>query len=226
MVFKWRINRPAFQSAVGGVDVMHAGIETEFETGSIAEAHGIFTDSGTALAEMFGDTLMASASGLALAVGGDTGGEAAPNEAQGEQTATRRGRGKAKDKSQPDPSTTVAPPPVTIPGTEAPPTAPVADDGIPPFLDRNAAAAPPAPPPPPAAPVAPAAPPTGVLAGKVVAELERRAAGAPDGGQALADWLATFGLTVKGSTLPEAIVVVRLTPDDKLVQVADLLKVA
>lgn len=219
MVFKWKISRPAFHSAANGIEVMHPGIETEFETGSIGEAHGIFTDSGTALSQMFGSTLMAGVSGLALAIDG---GEA--NEAQGEtneQTPARRGR-KPKDKSQPDPTTANAPDPLPIPGAEAPPLAPAIDtalnaNGIPAFL-----AAPPAPPTPPAPP---APPPTGVLAGKIAVELDRRAGLSADGGQALADWLATSGITVKGATYTEAVQVLRLQADEKLTGIAGQLGV-
>lgn len=234
MVFKWKISRPAFHSAANGAEVMHPGIETEFETGSVAEAHGIFTDSKTALAELFGNTLMAGVSGLALIVGGDTG------EAQGEQTGSgetgavetekqRKARERKEKKNNNDPAGASAPDPVTIPGTEAPPTAPAtADDGIPEALRRTAPpAAAVAPPPLPVAPPAPpAAPPTGVLAGKIAAELDKRAVGAPDGGQALADWLATSGITVKGATYAEATTVLRLQPDEKLAPIAAALGVA
>lgn len=191
MVFKWRLSRPAFQATVAGVEVMHAGIETEFETGSPEEAAGIFTDSGTALAALFGTTLMGNASGLALSV---------DNEAQGEQTATRKPR-KPRG-SAADPATATAPEPIAIPGVEAPPIAP-----------------------PPAPPAPPAAPPTGVLAGKISAELEKRATGSADGGQALADWLATSGITVKGATFAEAVTVLRLQADEKLGPIAAALGV-
>jgi hypothetical protein len=220
MVFKWKISRPAFHATMTGADVMHAGIEVEFETGSINEAHGIFTDGGTALHEMFGGTIMASASNLATEVGADE---------TNEQTPAKRGR-KPKDKSQPDPSTANAPEPVAIPGVNAAaaPLAPI-DDGIPEALRRTAdPIAPVAPPPslPTSITAPPAAPPTGVLAGKIAAELDKRATGAADGGQALADWLATSGITVKGATYAEAVTVLRLQADEKLGPIAAALGVS
>lgn len=106
------------------------------------------------------------------------------------------------------------------------------DDGIPESLRRTtpAAAAPPPPPllpsAPPVVPAAPAAPPVGVLAQKVIADLDNRAKGSPDGGAALADWLAQYSIVVKGATYDEAISTVRLTPDEKLTAIAGALGVA
>lgn len=224
MVFKWRISRPAFHGIAANVEVTHAAIEVEFETGSIGEAHGIFSDNGTALAEMFGGSIMGRASDLATKIEPPQGEQTDNGISQAEQAGSpRRGRPR-KDKNQPDPTIATAPDPVTIPGVEAPPTASVntapGDSGIPAFLDRTIA------PPPPAPPVPPAAPPTGVLASKIAAELDRRATGAPDGGQALADWLATSGITVKGATYAEAVTVLRLQADEKLGPIARALGVA
>lgn len=195
MVFRWKIVRPPFQAASEGVQVMHPSIETEFETGSISEAHGIFSDSATMLGQMFGAEVMGSASALAGSVGeaGEVSGAPAVEE--------RRRRGPNKSKVE-----AIAPAPLPIP--DAPPIAPA----MPPV-------------PPLAAPVA-VAPPSGVLAGKIIAELERRATGAPDGGQALADWLATSGITVKGATYAEAVDCLRLISDEKLGPVAQALSVA
>ena len=53
-----------------------------------------------------------------------------------------------------------------------------------------------------------------------------RATGAADGGQALADWLATSGITVKGATFAEAVTVLRLQADEKLGPIATALGVA
>lgn len=232
MVFNWKISRPAFHQAAEGVEVMHPGIEVEFETGSIAEAHGIFQDSGSALGEMFGAEIIKSASDTATRIEAPSGEPAA--------APTRRGRGPNKPKPE-----AVAPAPLAIPGTDAPPIAPdaylkgiqdkvpaVLDDGIPVGLKRDAnnnapaltVAPPPVPPAPPALPAA--APPTGILAGKITAELDRRATGAADGGQALADWLATSGITVKGATYAEAVTVLRLQADEKLGPIAQALGVA
>jgi hypothetical protein len=213
MVFKWTITRPPFQARIDNADVMHPGIETEFETGSIGEAHGIFADNRTELGQMFGAEVMGSASALALNIG-----ESGETETGDQAPAVKRGRGPNKPKPE-----AVAPAPLAIPGTEAPPTAPgaapaIVDDGIPEALRRV-----PAPPPPPAPP---AAPPTGVLAGKIAAELDKRATGAADGGQALADWLATSGITVKGATYAEAVTVLRLQADEKLGPIATALGVS
>jgi hypothetical protein len=115
MTFKWIINRPAFQANVQGVEVMHAGISTEFETGSVEEAAGIFTDSGTALAALFGSSILSGASGLALAIGGageetsgDTGGSTETSTAPPGETEAQRKKREKKEKAaknQPDPST-------------------------------------------------------------------------------------------------------------------------
>jgi hypothetical protein len=180
----------------------------EFETGSIVEAHGIYQDSASALGEMFGADIIKSATETATRI-------EAPRESGEVVAPTRRGRGPNKPK--PD---AVAPAPIAIPGTDAPPVAPVtaADPlDIPEALRRTVA-----PPPPPAPPVAP---PTGILAGKITVELDKRATGAADGGQALADWLATSGITVKGATYAEAVTVLRLQADEKLGPIAQALGV-
>lgn len=212
MVFRWKITRPPFHHAAEGVDVMQPGIEVEFETGSIGEAHGIYTDNKTALGEMFGAEIVSNATQVA---------EAASEAPQGDQAPpVKRGRGPNKPK--PD---AVAPAPIAIPGAEAPPTAPVAPEtphplDIPEALRRPAAVAPPPPAP-------PAPPPTGILAGKIIAEMERKGVPtAPDGGQSFADWLATSGIIVKGATYPEAVIALRLQPDEKLGQIAQALGVA
>ena len=195
MVFKWKIVRPPFHGVAANAEVMHPGIETEFETGSIGEAYGIFTDNKTELGQMFGADVMASASALAMTAGGGDTEEAAP---EGDQPTAKKERKKRNGGG--DPSTATAPEPIAIP---------------------------PLPPAPPALPpVPPGAPPTGVLAGEIAAELDKRATGAADGGQALADWLATSGITVKGATYAEAIEVLRLQADEKLGPIAGALGVA
>lgn len=212
MVFKWTITRPPFQARIDNADVMHPGIATEFETGSIGEAHSIFADNKTELGQMFGAEVMGSASALALNVGG------AGEPETGETEKQRKARLRAEKKNSNDPAGASAPDPLPIPG--AAPA--IVDDGIPEALRRI-----PAPPPPPVAPPAPpAAPPTGILAGKIAAELDKRATGAADGGQALADWLATSGITVKGATYAEATTVLRLQADEKLGPIATALGVA
>ncbi len=210
MVFKWKIVRPPFHAVVESIQVMHPSIEVEFETGSIGEAFGIFNDNTTELGKMFGPELMNSASNLALNIGE---GEATGNP---EVPKERKPRGPNKNKEA------VAPAPLAILGADAPPIAQATfDDGIPEGLRRAA------PPPLPVAPPAPpAAPPTGILAGKIAAELDRRATGAADGGQALADWLATSGITIRGATYAEAVTVLRLQADEKLGSIATALGVS
>lgn len=141
-------------------------------------------------------------------------------------SAAPEGPKKRGRKPKNEPVTAVAPPPAPIPD------APAADSGIPPFLDRTAAAvappppAPVAPPPAPSAPVIPASPPVGVLAGKVVAELKKRAEGAVDQGAGLVAWLAGAGMCVPGATFQEACDCVMFLSDEKLGPVANALGVA
>lgn len=122
----------------------------------------------------------------------------------------------------------VAPPPIPVPTQEAPPPAPPApvDTGIPAFLDRTVAVAPPPPMVAPPVPVAPASPPIGVLAAKVAAEVKRRGEGAADQGAGLVDWLAKAGLCVPGATFQEAVDCVSFLSDEKLGPVANALGVA
>lgn len=202
-------------------------ISAEFEVGSLSEAVGILQEQESEIRKLgqIADDLNGGGQGEAP--------EATPAPS-GTEPPKRRGR-PAKGA---DPATAQAPAPLPIPGATPPPPAPAADmksvDGeIPPGLRRDPAtntapamvAAPPlAPPPPPPAPAAP--PPSGILAGKIIANLDARKAATPDGGKSLADWLASAGLVVSGSTYDEAINAVRLIPDDKLATVAGLLQVA
>lgn len=229
MTFKWNLTLPPFHGMVEGVEVSRAGIALEFETGSIAEAHGIFQDNGTALSETFGDLLIGRAVKTATSIGGTemaftpTGKASGEGNKEADEAAPpRRGRGPNKPKPEAN-----APAPVAIPGADAPPIAPAAPGpdplAIPENLRRTAAVAPPVPPAPPAPP---AAPPTGILAGKIIAELDKRATGSADGGQALADWLATSAITIKGATYAEAVTVLRLQADEKLGPIAQALGVA
>lgn len=216
MDFKWTLSRP--------------GIELEFETGSIREAIGILEQDGSQISEVFGFTMGVPA--------------AAP--AAEPEPKTRKSRKGA------DPATAVAPDPLPVPSEAAPvppllvaPVAPTtatlppnaftghpgvpapalvipADGGIPPFLQREAAPALAALPSP---PLAPTPPPVGVLGPKVVAALDIHKLGKADGGQALADWLATAGLTIKGASYDDACRVVLMTSDEKLKGVAERLGV-
>jgi hypothetical protein len=198
------------------ITIERAPIGVEFEVGSIAEAISILEQEDSNLRKV-------------VSIGDSLAGEPAPvatGETEGTTETTKGKRGRpAKDKNQPDPATATAPPPLAIPG--APPTAPVDTaavnaNGMPAFLDRTGAAAPPPPPPPPAAPVAP---PSGILAGKVIAECDRRATDEPNK-KMLADWLVSYGLVNAGSSYDESIAALRLMPDDKLGQVAVALAVA
>lgn len=212
MVFRWKITRPAFQSVAQGVEVMHPGMEVEFETGSIAEAHGIYQDSGSALGEMFGSERLEAFGQVAASIEAPTGQGVVGSVKVGETNVEPEAPKERKPRGRPR-AEAVAPAPIAIPGAEAPPIAPEAPTAIAP------------PPAPPAPPAAPAAPPTGIVAGKIIAELEKRATCAADLGQGLADWLATSGITVKGATFSEAVTVLRLQGDEKLGPIATALGV-
>lgn len=186
-------------------------LRLDFEAGSVAEAVAILQEQDTQLRQ-----IVAIADDMA-----GTTNEAPEVDKGANAEPARRGRKLNKDKSQPEPSTAQAPPPAPIPTTVLP-----ADGGIPPFLQRQNDAAPVAPPPP-APPVAPpAAPPSGILAGKVIANLDQRKAASPDAGKSLADWLAQCGLVQAGASYDEAIAVLRLLGDDKVTAIAGQLGVA
>lgn len=187
----------------------------EFEIGSPEEGIGFVTDKGDALMRLL-DVLDRLPKGEVQ--------EAAPAAAVAGEAPARRSRGPNKPKVD-----AVAPAPLAVPGAAPSPPAPptlVSGDplAIPPMLQRDANNASPAipapatPPPPvaPPAPPAPAAPPTGVLAEKIIANLDKRKAGTPDNGQSLSDWLAGCGLVIKGATYDEAIKCLRLAADAKL----------
>ncbi|WP_448043749.1 hypothetical protein [Bradyrhizobium liaoningense] len=208
------------------VTFKRASIEAAAEFGSLNELAGYIGEQSTLLTKLFGEDMEIVVKGLT-----DTTAIATDTETGETGTAASKKRGRPA-KNQPDPSTATAPPPAPIPG--ATPTAPAAvpadlaaqvagaNGGIPAFLDRTAApvppAAPPAPPPPPPAPVVP---PSGLLAGKVIAALDARAA--DDSVKvALVNWLASpgLGLVQPNATYPEAIDAIRLMSDDKLANAA------
>jgi hypothetical protein len=215
-----------------------ASIEASMEFGSLKELAGYIGEESATLSTIFGEDMEIVAKGISGGAPVATSGE----EVAGEQGGARRGR-KPKDKNQPDPATATAPPPAPIPGA-TPPAAPAVPapelsaqvaaavangGGIPPFLDRAATpAAPPAPPPPPpAVPAAPVVPPSGILAGKVIADLDRR--GTDDTTKAaLVTWLASPGLALvmANATYDDAISAIRLMPDDKLSGLATALSVS
>jgi hypothetical protein len=195
-------------------------LRLDFEAGSVAEAVAILQEQDTALRQAITIADELAGNGEQPTAGeADKGTNAEP---------ARRGR---KPKNQPDPSTATAPPPVAVPpaapATPAPELAKqvaeaAATGAIPEFLRAPAAAAPPPPPAPPAPPVAP----SGILAGKVIANLDARKAGSPDGGKSLSDWLAQCGLVNPGESYDAAIAVVRMTTDDKLAAIAGQLGVS
>lgn len=205
-------------------------ISAEFEVGSLSEAVGILQEQESEIRK-----LGQIADDLNGGPAGEGQGEAAPAPS-GTEPAKPRGRGRPAKGA--DPATAQAPAPLPIPGAAPPPPAPAADmtsadGGIPPGLRRDPATntapamvAPPLAPPPPPAPAAAAPPPSGILAGKIIANLDARKAGAADGGKTLADWLAQAGLVVAGSPYDEAIAAIRLMGDDKLITIAGALKVA
>lgn len=206
MDFKWTLSRP--------------GISLEFETGSVKEAIGLLEQEGTAIQDVFGLTM-----GHAHAAAQEVAGEVATG---AEPPKTRKPRG--SNKTAPE---AVAPEPLPVPSQEAPLAPPLPTpaatplpanelalnaNGVPAFLDASNRAPP--------LPVAPTPPPVGVLGPKMVAVLDEKAKGAVDGGQALADWLAQCGLTIKGKTFAEACRAVLMISDEKLKPAADILGVA
>lgn len=218
------------------ITVERTPLRVAFEVDSLDVAINILADQDAQLrkiistADELNDTTGLSsgtASGgetLAIQTGGERVDEAKAEDAKTE--AKKRGR-PAKDKTQ-DPATANAPAPVAIPGVgvDLTPNA----NGIPAAFDRTAtaataAASPPPPPPPPAAPPPPPAPPSGILAGRVIENLNARNAGSADGGASLATWLAAYEVVAAGATYDEAIAAIRLMPDDKLARVATALEV-
>lgn len=189
-----------------------------FDVGSIDEAIGMLEEKRESALRFIalGKEFEAAEANEAAEAAEPTIATDAPAAAPPAEPAKKRGR-PAKE--------AVAPAPVPVPTAAAPvPPAPAPiDTTLPDFLDRTAA-----PPPPPAPPPMPVAP-SGVLAGKIIAALEVRKAGAPDGGQGLSDWLAdprTGGFVTKGATYDQAIAALRMVPDDKLAQVAASLSVS
>lgn len=190
-------------------------LQIEFEAGSVGEGAAILEQEGTQIAEVFkACPWIETDQGQEVNPSSTTSGDA------GEAPKTRKPRGPNKSKNQPDPTTASAPPPVPVAPAPVAPAAPAlavappppapappVSEGIPPFLQRNA-------------PVAK------TLAPKVKVECEKRAAGAADGGQALANWLADCGVvnkTTPPASFAEAMTVVELASDDQLAKVAEAL---
>jgi hypothetical protein len=194
------------------ITVSRQPFAVEFETSSVSEAIGVFQVEESEFAKLFELKF-----GAQEGQGDAPAAPAAPE--TNEQTKERKER-KPRGPNKPKPEA-VAPAPIVIPGAEAPPTAP--EPIVTPDVPALVVAPPPPPAPiaaPPAPPAIPAAPPTGILAGKIAAELDRRATGAVDQGQGLADWLVACGICVKGATYKEAIDVLRFEGDEKLGPIA------
>jgi hypothetical protein len=195
------------------------------EFGSLEELAGYIGEKGVVLTKIFGDDMEIVVKGLS-----DSTAIASGTVETGETATEPKKRGRPAKGA--DPATAVAPPPLAVPAAPAAPAAPidttVTEKGIPAFLDRAAnPATPPAPPAPPAPPIPPAAPPSGILAGKVIGELERR--GSDDiTKKALVEWLASpgYGLVMPTASFDETIAAVRLMQDDKLSAVATALAIA
>lgn len=194
----------------------------EFEAGSISEINGILQQEDTELRKF-----ISIAAGLDDGSGQEGTQEAVPGEVTPKESKRTRGPNKNKPAAEatapapmpvPDApaTTTTVLPPNELPGADAPA---LADDGIPEALRR--VPAPPAlvaPPPPP-----PAAPPSGILAGKIIAELDTRKATTADNGKSLAEWLGACNVVTPGVTYDAAIAAVRMTTDDRLKPIADVL---
>lgn len=199
------------------VKIVMQPFEVSFEAGSIAEAVSILSDPENEIAKL-----------AALAT--DTSEEAPETSSEPAAEPKKRGR-KAKAAVE-----AVAPAPIPVPSAPAAPvdTTPGAS-GIPAFLDRTAQAPAPvavAPPPPVApapvvaAPAAPPPPPVGVLGPKVIAELNRRKEGQPDGGAGLIAWVASAGLIVPSATWDEMTACLQFLDDAKLGPVAAGLQIS
>lgn len=201
----------------------------EFEAGSISEINGILQQEDTELRKF-----ISIADELSASNGSQEDTQEAVPDAPKESKRTR-----GPNKNKPAAEAT-APAPMPIP--EAAPTDPApmpaapapdltipTDGSVPAFLARTGItelavpAAPPAPvaavaPPPP-----PAAPPSGILAGKIIAELDTRKATTADNGKSLAEWLGACNVVTPGVTYDAAIAAVRMTTDDRLKPIADVL---
>lgn len=240
--FKWKLSRP--------------GIELEFETGSISECIGLLQEEGTQIQTIFGWTPGAGQGQQTEAPKADAPAaesakkpgrpRKAPVEAVAPDPLPVPTAPTAAAMPMPSP---IAPPPPAAPVAPVAPPPELAKQneeaaaggGIPAYLQAAPAApaapaatqaAPPSPPPlpvsssPPIAPIAAAPPPVGVLGPKVVAALDKLREGKPDGGQALSDWLADSGLTIKGKSYDDACRAVLMIADEKLKGVAGALGVA
>lgn len=237
MTFKWTLKRKSIAAVhIGALSVLpDADISCEFDTETVKDFLTSVENEQAEFAKVFSVDAVAE---VVEAVRDESGEDDAPNDGK----PARKPRGPNKPKVE-----AVAPAPMPVPEVAPPaaPAAPAVDDGIPEALRRTAPPAPAAaaaPPPPPLMPAAPpiapaaptpppappAAPPTGVLANKIIADLDKRKAGAADGGAALVAWLAAppLSLVVKGATYDQAMDVLRMTTDEKLAAAAGALGVS
>lgn len=200
-----------------------APLSISFEVGSLAEGIAALQEQETALR-----TIITMADSLNTAPASATAEEQTGDAAKDKPAGRGRGRPSTKDKNQPDPSTAQAPAPMPV-GETVPPTAPVDTtpnaNGVPAFLDRQSAPPPPVPSAPPPPPPAPVIPPSGILAGKIIADLDKRATDDANK-KALADWIAAHQIVKAGATYDDAIGAIRLMADDKLAQLASGLGIA
>lgn len=183
------------------VTVKPTGVEVGFTVETTADIEKVLTAEKTAF-----DRIYALNIGASNAIAGQA--EAA-EQAANAPTAAPAPAKRSRKANQPDPSTASAPAPAPVPAA-----APAPDlDAIPPMLQRSAA---PPPPPPLVGAAPPAAPAAPRLRDQVIAECRKRAAGAPDGGKGLADWIAAHGLVVPGATFDEAMDVLLQIDDSRL----------
>lgn len=186
------------------VKIYRQPVEASFEAGSVKEAVALLQENEAQFAEL-------------LAIMPDDAAPAAPESDAAPAKPPRKPRG--PNKNQPNPATAQAPPPAPVGAAPPPPAAPlpsgVPGTDIPGFLQR-APAAPAAPPPPPP-------PPAGVLAPKVIAELQRRADLSADKGDALAKWLSSIGFAIPGADFHECVSLMKMTPDAELKNIATAL---
>lgn len=232
------------------VTISQSPASLSFEVGSFEEVVGTLQDNKKLFQEFCSVAAELGQEEGATTVGTTTAAGTASSDA-----APASGRGRRK-KNQPDPATAAAPAPIAPPVQSATPPAPPAAPAlqaqvetaaaagtIPPFLDRSANAAPPAPPasaavaPPPVVPSAPPivpTPPVSALAPKIIAEVERRAAGAPDAGKGIQDWVVqsavAYGFVSRPApdqwpTFAETVAVLPFQTDDKLAPIATALAV-
>jgi hypothetical protein len=195
-------------------------LEISFEAGSIGEGLAILKEGESQIKSAFEE--------IAKADGGNVTDELPASAAAPEgEKRTRKPRGPNKAAPPPAPVPVQQPAQPAQPASNAPPPPPLPNaPSLVPEVQKVAAVAPPPPAAVAPAPLAPPATPSISLAEKVVAELNKRREGAADGGQFLADWLATAGIIAPGAQFDEALTVLKLCTPDQVAPVADALGVS